>query len=591
MSTLLDRPLTDIDAAEARLAKQVLPPFGAELEPVQTDPRRWPQEQDDQRGEQTLTLLQLLGYLDEPPSGRSAWRWSEAEIEAGWREWAQDYLAETARSPSARTLAFHGEDLAPPAGPAVTEPDRLRRALKACATLEGEVELQAWPEVGEVSLRSRIALFRLRLFGLHAGTPAAPMPGALAGLLRDRGRWLLEDRRETAVALINRLGAIAPLTRVVADRLAGYGVILRPLTDAERATATPAAPLRARPKGAGRRFVRREPRRARSFRLPDLADPSAREWNTLAVRVLQVRLWTLGYYEGEIDGSWGRLSEAALAEFRADFPSAAGRDDLCDDHAAGARCLDLAAVLRRISAEADEPAERLERAEIDAALNAPEVQADETVWHGLAAANATRPPQARREHAGYVDHHFEITGAENARRKRYYGWRGIFVAFGRFLRAAADRIGTFLQRLRAALAAGLGLVRQVARYVVDASRVAVRVVSLAVQRLRCWLAGTPVITHHGAGLCATRWQTDFDTCLVVSRGCPPETLHLHLRDLDWMNRSFALMIRIVDAVLDVVLAVHNWLLLAWRLLRLVRDVIHLRRDPLLAALFAEQAAT
>ena len=101
--------------------------------------------------------------------------------------------------------------------------------------------------------------------------------------------------------------------------------------------------------------------------------------NTLTLRVLQVRLWTLGYYDGAIDGDWGRLSGRALREFARDY-GLARRHTWLGALPDGRVVLDATKVLERFRAEVDAAAERTERSDIDGALAEADAQAGGAFW-------------------------------------------------------------------------------------------------------------------------------------------------------------------------------------------------------------------
>lgn len=568
VTVLLQRPLAEVVAAPGRLAAEVLPHFGATLEPVGTDPREEAGEFDDQRGEQSITLLRSLGYLAEPAGGGTH-SWSAGDIRIAWADWRADWRAVAAAVDPAVELDLGDEAT----GSAPAE----LRALKACATLEGEVRLTRWPVAGERSLASRIALFRLRLYGLDNHGPGEPMPATCGPVLQERARALSPDREPMPPhELVNWLGDLRGLTVELIARLGGAFVVL-------------AQPDEAKAKKADFEEVEylanRGGRRIQVLR-PD--HPASAILNRLVVRVLQVRLWTLGYYDGMIDGSWRKLSGEAIRAFAADYELGAYRE-LVGAVASRRVVLNAAKILRVFSSQVDAVAERTGRAGIDAVVAEAAEKGGEPFWAALAQVHATSQEDSAAPRYRYDARDNLVATGPDVRRSRYFGWRGIFAAFGRFLRRAGELVRRVAAALRRQTRRFLGLVRNVARYVVDATRVAVRVAALGLQRLRCWLTGMPVVTTEGGAGVATVWQHDFDTINFVSAGCPPAVLKRHGRVLDWMQRSLAVLLRVGLRIAQLLLSLGNWLLFAWRALVLVREVLREAADPGLRELVAEAA--
>jgi len=575
--------VADLDRAVGDLAGKVLPHFGGGLEPVQADPREDLADWDDQRAEQTVTLLQLLGYLREPTAAEVAARrcvWSSAEITIAWSDWRQDRLAlERAGDPD---LTIKTER--PPSSP-LTD-DALRRDLKACASLEGEVTLAHWPAPDAVTLASRILTMRLRLYGLSDNSAGAGLAAdSEARFLHQAGRITAKIPLLSAVEMINQLGDIENLTKTMQGHLSGGFIVLyrpkdRPFPP-EEADETPLLTPT-----------------AGIVNILDLNDAAAADWNNFAIRLLQVRLWMLGYYRGEVDGRWGVLSARGLnayfRDYRVEHPSRLwGR--IRDDRVV----LDIIQVLSDFATMVDGPVASLERRDIDDILAQPEVVQDAGFWGQLASAQATYAASGgtTRPRAAYAGLNFEVAGSDNLLRKRYFGWRGIFASFKQFIHdvitSLKDRVIAFLKGIAEAISKGLGFVRNIIRYIVDSSRSAVRIVTLGVQRLRAWLTTTPVATGTAEKPVEvlTVWQHDFDTVQFVQKDCPADLVAKHSQTLDWMRRSLDVMLEIGIQLLRLVLTIGNWLMFAWQALQTVRKIITELQDPLLEEILADTAAT
>jgi hypothetical protein len=621
----LELPVESLLDAETRLGALVLPAYDARPSRIQSDPRADWIELDGQRSGQTVTMLSLLGYLPRPEDVLAG-QYPVAEITRAWSRWRADYVREVqvgglpagGITDENRTVIIATETPVIPQNVAglaepvadddgiifrdalgddmgLEETDRLRRHLKACASLEGEVNLRKWPTPGEVTLASRIALFRLGLFGVCRESAAEPMPDDMVRHVRSRASWLAAtDRLGSSLEVVNVLGDAPKLNGIIIDRLPGWYVVLGPLTGTDQAN----SPLRMR--GISIRDMR-----ARDWQRPipgrgllpsgahylDPSDPSDAIWNEVAVKFLQVRLWTLGYYPGAIDGSWGPVCEAALRAYLADDddPPVLDRRPLSD----GRSLLRLSPLLKDIAQHADQAVSNLERADLDARLAElpPEETSDDAdqVWAGLsrasAAASADGAP-GTRAHGVFVA---AAPVAEN--RRPYVGWRGVFHAFGRILRKIVAGVKSFFSVLLDAVKKGAAYVRGVALYLRNATRGAVRLCALGISRARAWLLGTPVLTTDDTACVATRWQRDFDTVYYISPRSSAGLIDLHGRELDWMARSFAVLVRLGLAVLRLALSFGNWPFFAWRALGLARKVVKTLRSDLFKELLAAESPT
>lgn len=589
-----DHSLEALADAETRVDELVLREYGASPGPLQADPRENLLAHDDQRAAQTAEMLRQLGYLPRP--GSAPGPFSAGDIAEAWAEWTMDHDRDILWVPS-----FEAEQTALPPFPVLmlteqpagrTREDLLRRRLKACVSLEGEVRLRTLPEVGLTTLASRVALFRMRLFGLCNETSDTPMPGDLYEHLRSRAGWLGDTaRRLSDVELLHALGDAPALGRAVAGRLEGWGVVLGVVSREDQAS-SPVA-VRGVPLGSFPRGRRRGPRgtfaRRPGFKLLNVERPDEASWNELAVKVLQVRLWTLGYYPGAIDGSWGPASDAALDAYLADDADSPRLDIVRLDDTY--RALRISPLLRNIAVHADDRVASLEQSDIDAALadlpgeaepgdrlDNPDTQG--TLWGRLSDA------AGRAAEAGDA-----LARSHDERRQPYFGWRGLFAAFGRVLTRVGDAVRGLLDKLKKAVAAGLHFVRDIARYIRDTARVAVRVASLGLRRLRAWLLGAPIITSEGTAAVVTLWSMDFDTVRWISPDASRSLTERHAREIDWMHRSFAVCVRVGLAVLNLALAFGNWLFFAWRAVQLVRTVVAAGKDGLFQELLEVPTTT
>jgi hypothetical protein len=618
-------PDTSPTTALVTLERDVFPGFGAQPEKLETDPRSYLHEVDDQRGAQTISLLRQLGYLRPPdPAAKpgEADRISGPEIAQAWDAWTSDYRTNRAlldSNPAKVGIATEIDHDAP-------EPDRLRRALKACVSFEGEVTLNNWPP-STTGLAARVLAHRLHFYGLPHASPNAPSPppalppDELRRQLVVQLAWL--DTTMDALGFVKLMGDATRMGAAVAKALRDRAIVLGvpagpPVPDPQVDPQPMHGPHAQRAPGFYHRLL------GKRIEPLDTTDFTQFIQNQIAIKVLQIRLWTLGYYPGAIDGQWGELSTQALTNFIADDPDDPATITLLGNTHDGFSTLVASPVLDAIALHADVATEALKRADLDASLQALHEAAarHEAAGGGLASKvdslafdawdklksladvqkktlASAQPQPGRYEGDTYVQ-----TIAANPDRQTNHGWRGIFTAFGRVLTNVVNgaatvikQVGTWLSNfangiIRAvnqAIATGLGYAHQILAYVKDSARVAVRVAGLAVARLKAWLGGTPIVTQDGSRVVATRWQMDFDTVLLVSADAPPELVTQHVRTLDWMGRSFSMLVRVGLALLKLLLALGNWLLFAWRAIALIREIFKDAHDPLFAELLAETA--
>lgn len=584
-SILPEFSLDELEQARAKSASQVNN-YGSLNEPFYADPRKTLVHFDDERSEQSLTLLLQLGYLSEQPDDNQSW--NQASLDIAWNDWKHEFAEATDPLLNAISLSIDtGEETG-------EYENLLRRNLKACTTLEGEVTLLRWPKTGETSLVSRIVLSRLRLFGMFDLPADSPFPSGLTGQIRNRARWIAEGNHWTALEILNRLSDIKALSQSVSTKIGQRYALLRGIEGISLPEQARQFKVKRTTKKGGGNADKRF-KKTNSVTFLNLENPSGRNWNELAVKILQIRLWMLGYYEGEIDSDWGHLSSAAYERFVDQYDFKKKKEFKIVKAKNGMLALRIGKVFETIIRDIDEMAESLERSEIDAALESESQQEDSAMWKVMENAytedrnskgdRSDRSPLVRR--SGDL---ITLDHSPNLKRRRYHGWRGIFSAFGRFFRKVKNKAISFAKGLIKALKKGLGYAMNIVRYVVGATRMAARITKLAIMRLQAWLLGRPVGSGAFPKIIMTQYQMDFDTVCVIDRNCPPETIDQHSRLLDWMKISFEVMVTIATKVTGIVLALGNWLLMAWRVLKLIREVMSILKENPLEGLFSESVA-
>ncbi len=219
-------------------------------------------------------------------------------------------------------VAAHLEDIENHAlHPGSMEMDLLLRLV----AFDGEFIFSEFPDLGEVSLRSRQLQYRLDVLGLQDQDVGSPFSAADVEAFEQLGKWMEEDKREKVLQVIGDVDALS-------DQLVGKlkdSPMGRPLAFF-RLDESPFPTLGNRP-----RLFRRELRRNLPFnlweaiqsliniksfvryRVVNLNELNARRdsaENHLLLRLLQVQLWSRGHYQGRLDAEIGPLTLEALQD-------------------------------------------------------------------------------------------------------------------------------------------------------------------------------------------------------------------------------------------------------------------------------------
>jgi len=584
-----------------------LPPL--EREPIHADERALCTGiPDADRLEQAATHLQMLGYLED--SGAIP----ESRIGEKLNEWEAD--AEAALREGSLEIFLEGE-----VREGVPHEEARLRTLKAMATFEGEVVFRKPPEAGGVTLASRIAHMRLIAYGLsriesgartaeadHFAAGDAYGPESIRSVKTGSRIFFYPEKNRSVLETLNLLGHAPAATDAF---LAAHGalrfMVAGPPTGSDvspsrwRIDRKP-VPWRPRWTGADGQWklsgeepfppetlpamVKRGPHRE-----PDpekLHRESRKPLNVVAFELLQMRLWMFGYYQGEIDGQWGSLTEEALKRFLREHGELLGEES-ASFHAGwgGWRVVNLYRIFGVMVDALDVPSEQLTGAGMRelAERTAGELTAEQ--WAVVAENHENlMGREARVIPRPHTDGDVLSNGSANLKRKRYFGWRRFFSAAGSFLRGLVGGLVDAVGKVVRALLAGVGHAFEVLRYLWRKVRVAARIARLAVRRLYSWLTGTPVGTSRGSHVTLTRWSLDFDTVEYTSPDCPEEVIARHRTRLHWMRLSFSFMSDLGLLVLSLVtgLGAGLWLRVAYTLYIRVGQML---RDPDYRELFSD----
>jgi len=605
--------LSDLRTEMAKFAAHMGPEFHlppAEAESLYADEATFTTEQPDaKRMEQIVAHLQMLGYLD-LHEGQNAI--ALAEINAAEEAFAGDLALALAEG----QIALHFDDTEQKQNAQLSDGERRLRYLKAVATFEGEVTLPEWTG-GEGRLRTRIVRHRLVCFGLLAPQQSAdPFPSSSTEERVRIGCTLFGigngDRRE----LINLLGNapaateafIAAHTGESGSLLGIYHTHTRHLAAADwpspkghpgyRIVGTASRPRHWEQTG-DRWELKRDPSHAGpalpSFERIDFMDRAPLHSvaalaqtpaNRVGLELLQLRLWMLGYYLGELASPWDGLSTSALRQLIKDTPSTVIKDqeDILRIGWGGWIMINLPRILTIIVEHFDNPAEQLGFAELDELAEETVKEIGEKEWDGIRDSYAAvRRSEGKKLAAPQLTATTYFRGNNRpARRFRYFGWRKLFAAAGAFLQRIGIAIGQVARTIKAAAKALIDELKKASRqafellrHVWRKARLAMRIARLGMRRFYCWLSGTPVFSQQGDHVVATHWSMDFDTCCIVSSGCPAELVAAHAEKLDWMSRSGAFMAEVALLVFGLLMKAveFNWMLFAYNAFTGIRDLL------------------
>lgn len=551
---------------------------------------------------QVATHLECLGYLGDldqsgPPSG--------PELQRAFTAWQHD-------QDSALDQGVHvdlGDD---ERIDKLSDLERRIRLLKAHCSFEGETTIDSVHFGESDSLASRIARHRLRCYGLlsfEAGIATFDRKEAAAIL------QCLTRPSDPDTDLINLLGDLPELTsrfvqtqhkhvfafakeeREAAGLLSSYRIRRR------RRLGLGQRSFRAktRPKNRSRK-EQEKPQRA--SKLGHLLEPAlvkqanenkampAPAMRQFSLCLLQVRLWTYGYYAGALDGQWGLMMAKALDRFVIDHESDSEKEHELAKRSkwmiggSHALVIDLSYFFSFVVARLDEAAEVTARSEIDALISGAlgsdpddadtqqEVQAAEVSL----TEEITKAHLERRE--GQARDRLDVASSgqsKKPRRRRYFGWRSVFSFMGRAIGWVGRSIKKALRWIREKIHQFKHYATTLLNYIREKTRRAVQLASLGIQRLKLWITGAPLGTQRGSSLLVSKFYRDFDTVNFSMGPIDTELARDHLNRIDALNAGFGFLVEVGLSVWSVVsslkYAFGNWLLIAWRAYRCVRRAL------------------
>lgn len=555
--------------------------------------------------DQVATHLESLGYLGD--LDQEGVRTAPA-LQRAFESWRLDFESEEGEG--VRVDLGDDEQLSK-----LSELERSIRLLKAQCSFEGETTLDPAKLSNKQSLAARIALHRLRCFGLLS------FDEDLDSLEREKADSLivsLTRRNDPHIALVNVLGDLPELTsrfvqtqhkRVFAfakEDVTATDLMQSHRVERERRFGLGQRSFRERNhlRNQHRRAARDDSQPNSDRNLSNLLEPGLRrKRNTselvpgpalrqFSLYLLQVRLWTYGYYTGALDGRWGLMLANALDRFVEDHEShekgnlARGKRRKWMRGGEDSRVIDLAYFFSFMVSRLDEAAEATAREEIDEIVtNAlgsdsqegntqEEIQdAERTLTEEIAKAHLER-----RE--GLANDRLRSAApgqARKPRRRRYFGWRSVFSFMGRAIGWVGRSIKKALKWIKEKIRTLKHYATILLNYIREKTRRAVLLASLGIQRLKLWITGDPVGTKRGSSFLVSRFQRDFDTVNFSSGPVNSELVQDHITRIDALNAGFGFLVEVGLSVWSVVSALRyafvNWLLIAWRAYRAVKRAL------------------
>lgn len=555
-------------------------------------------------GLQIATHLESLGYLSSENLNTRA---PSETWEAAFERWRSDFRA---TSRSRLTVTLDGEDLE-----RMSDLERDIRLLKAVCSFEGEVSIRLGPSAAANGLPARVAAYRLRCFGfLGEGQSMGDVDWAALGTVEQE----LACPTFPEMTMLNLLGDLPELSsrfaqtqhaRIFAftdgrspteELLQRYRIRRSRRTAIGQSTFRSHAAVRRRSRYAAVPTTGRKASKPalRPTLCPGLATssgasgrPPSLPLSRFASFLLQVRLWTYGYYRGALDGEWGLMTARALGRFIDEHEKGAGDEAIAQRSAwlAGnsqTAIIDLAYLMSYMTSRLDEAAEVTDRSEIDRLVEAalgsdPKTGKQKATFRDAEetlTAEIIRSHEERRRLQAQDRSDVDTAGAASGkRRRRYFGWRSVFSFVGRTIRWIGGTIRRTLKWIRKKIRSVVHYATSLLNYIREKTRRAVRLAALGLQRFELWLTQAPVVTRRGPARVATRYHRDFDAITLSSPNIDHGTVQAHWRRIEALNAGFGFLVEVALSVWSILSALKysfaNWLLVAWRSFQAIRRAI------------------
>jgi hypothetical protein len=472
--------------------------------------------------------------------------------------------------------------------------------LVAQMGFEAEVKIGRIPALGEVSLLSRIIHFRLRVFGVYTQAVDTPFSEVSLDAIKALAT-VLKLSQNPDIQVINILGDVKTLSQIFIKHQGTWVFVFnqRPastellkethihnidtinkdilnLKNKKRkwtyeqifvSTGEHYKDRNGSRVWAGRNGLRYYRKAQVWGRVKQLVNkrlsPSEAETtlvNKFGFELLQLRLWLLGFYNGELDGDFGPLTMLAVKEFLLDS-EIKNINQLIKPVEGDYAVINMRYLFNRLFTEAD--------------IHADSINEDDAQALSLQIfSEAKQDKQWVQLEQAHVKIEKQESGNQSAqkKRRRAFSFKGILSAAGRFFRNVVGGVINVVKKVWKALKKMSAYAVKLFKRGIETIKQGVQIVSLAVKRAYYWLLEKPIFSTKANSLVVTRFSHDGDAFHFISN--PNKDLikrhHLVIRR---MNLAFSIMASLGFKALGIIknFSSLNWLRLAWKLFSILSD--------------------
>lgn len=454
--------------------------------------------------------------------------------------------------------------------------------LHLLVSLDGEARLGKLPREGDEGLLVRVLQYQLDVYGLFEGKVGQPFGEMETMQLEKLRAWLgldllvevlplLADSELLADALLNS-SVFSQQAFGVAffeapfDDFLGMGNGSRAFRDALEKSLDPLRQVAFQKLVAANRLlvVRRL---LDAERVAEIADS---EVNRFLLRLIQVRQWTRGFYQGKLDSDFGPMSIGSLVEY------ARSHEDNMDEW-----------LLKSGRAKDGKEYWSINYIRLLEGMKASDGAAGAATLDGLVAdfdAGLERLPFNERGKVmvGLGDHFldFNVNARKNLRmgRRVYYGIRSL-------VRSISKGLGKIIDFIIKGARAIAQLTKNLAKLLFRAVREALRVFGRGLGFL---FSDRTITTQEGFSVAAiTKFDFDMDAFNYYNPAIGPEAFRLHQESLRQMVSGLGFSLELTATVINVALGLaagpSGWIALALGLVRKFASMLRRRRATRLNA--------
>ena len=465
--------------------------------------------------------------------------------------------------------------------------------LVAQMGFEAEIEIKRLPSIGDVSLLSRIIHYRLRVFGVFNSSVDTPFSELSLKSIEAVARTLKQG--DSLLQTVNLLGNTRELSRKFMQHQGTWVFVFKqrptipevlkesyinnihqidkdilelenkkhPWVYEHTFVSTgvhyqDSSGRRTWGERDGLRYYRKSEvwgkiRLLAKKRLP-AHQANENLVNKFGFELLQLRLWLLGFYKGEVDGDWGTLTMLAVKEFL--YSSGIKNiGKLIKPVQGGYAVVNMRYLFKKLLAETENQADSVsekDAKELSLKIFSEAVKNDQ--WQQFEVAHEK------------IEEQYSGIQSTNRRRRRSYSFRGLLSAVGRFFGNIANSLIKVVKEVWSALKKLATYAVTIFRKGIEFIRRGMQLVGLAIKRTYYWMLEKPILSASGNSLAITRFSHDGDAFHFVSNA-NKSLLERHHKTIKRMNLAFSIMARVGFKALGLMkdFATYNWLRMAWKL--------------------------